>query len=140
MGNRYRPIAASLWLLVLLFCLSACGSNRLDAGGFKKELESSVSVAAEAQMLAEQVNEGHVTGPYRRVQAEALSKQAGSIADDLNSAQAEPAIADRVQRVVVIMQGVEEETASLKEAKTPLTAESRLQLYHDVLQLLVEGR
>jgi len=74
------------------------------------------------------------------VQAEALSKQAHGIADDLSSAEAEPAIADRVRRAIVIVQGVEEETASLEDAKTPLTAESRLQLYHDVLQLLMGGQ
>ena len=77
-------------------------------------------------------------GPEAR--AHALSKQAHGIADDLSSAEAEPAIADRVRRAIVIVQGVEEETASLEDAKTPLTAESRLQLYHDVLQLLMGGQ
>src|SRR5215210_6721986 len=96
-----RRLAAVLGFAVFLG-LAGCGgsSQTLDAKALQKQAEAIESLAAEAALLAGDVSEGDTASPFVRVHAEALGKNAQTVAAALAPGKANPVpgLSQKVER------------------------------------------
>jgi hypothetical protein len=103
-------------LLSGLLIAAGCNGGTVTKFRFEKDAESLSSTAQDGAVLAKGTAQGETTSAYTRVHASELGKDAGKLADVLESAHPQPALAAKTDKLVRLANRASHELERLEDS------------------------